>query len=113
MNWNDAKIIINELLKYETKDEDLLELRQDFLWASLHYSNLRFKWYFADMDEKKEMDQERTAAHNALIGYWNALRRYMNNQNIKLDSKTSLPNDRKNIGDLACYCCAIIGTISR
>jgi len=81
--------------------------------ASLRYFNLRFKWYFADMNKKKEMDQERMAAHNALIGSWNALCRYMNNHNIVLDSRALFPNDRKDIGDLACYCCVIIGIMSR
>jgi len=113
MNWNDAQRIANELIKHESKDEDFIELRQDFFIASLRYSNLRFKWYFTDMENKKEMDKERTAAHNSLISCWNALCRYMNNQGIELASNALFPNDRKNIGDLACYLCAIIGIMSR
>ena len=113
MNWNDAQKIVNEITKYNTKDEDLIDLRDDFYQACLRYSNLRFKWYFSDLDKKKEMDKERTAAHNALISSWNVLCRYMNNQNIECNSKELFPNDRKNIGDLACYLCAIIGIMSR
>jgi len=113
MNWNDAQKIAHDLNKYEAKDEDFFDLREDLNWASLRYSNLRFKWYVSDIDKKKDLDQERTASHNSLISCWNALCRYMNNQNIELNSKALFPNDRKNIGDLACFFCAIIGIMSR
>ncbi|MBN1213429.1 MAG: hypothetical protein JXA92_12730 [candidate division Zixibacteria bacterium] len=113
MNWDKAVRIAQEIMACKTSDTDFIDLRDDFITVAVRYSGLRVKWYIADSEKRREMDQERSAAHDALVSTYNAFVRYMGKINPDMAQRENLPQDRKSIGDFACYLCAWIGILAR
>lgn len=108
MTYSDAEKIYLSL-----KDTSLLKLKTDLILSSIRYSRLRVDWRFADFEEKKILDQERTVAHNSFIDCCNILSRNMTKANEDTKWRDYLGNDRKTIGDFACYLNCIWGIEAR
>lgn len=81
--------------------------------SAANYAQIRVTWYFSNLDEKIEIDKERTLAHEALIDSCNALARNMKASGEDYSWRATLGIDRKTIGDFACFVHAIIGIRSR
>ncbi|MFA7290560.1 MAG: hypothetical protein WC055_16930 [Melioribacteraceae bacterium] len=91
----------------------LHSLRDTLIETAIRYSEIRVKWYFADDDMKREIDEERTRIHNVFIDSSNILSRAMIKEGENADWRLHLGNDRKLIGDFACYINLFIGLKSR
>lgn len=84
-----------------------------FLKSAIRYSQLRVEWYFANTDERTELDLDRTRAHEALISNCNTLARNMKESGEDDSWRKKLGDDRKMIGDFACFIHAIVGISAR
>ena len=81
----------------------LTDLKLELYEYAVRYARIRVDWYFADEEKRREMDGPRTIAHNAFIDSCNILSRNMAQTGEDNSWRTSLGNDRKVIGDFACY----------
>lgn len=109
------------MLKYENaykaylciNESKLLILKDSLFKSAMRYANIRAEWSFIDLEQRKEQDIERTAAHNRFIDACNIMARNMRNNNED-DSWTELiGKERKYIGDFASYIHAFIGIQNR
>lgn len=88
--------LVNSLLKY-----------------AVRYSRLRVEWLLSDLGERKDMDEERTFAHNAFISTCDALARNMKESGEDCDWRVKVGTDRKDIGDFAVLLVAVMGLKAR
>ena len=95
------------------QDSSLDVLRAELYAAAARYARIRTDWHLAPVDQQKEIDRARTLAHNALIDACNILSRNMMKAGEGNGWRTLLGNDRKEIGDFACYLHAIFGVLAR
>jgi hypothetical protein len=94
-------------------DSDFMELYSAFIKSAVDYAHIRSEWYLMDKAEKVQKDSFRTSLHNSFIDSCNILSRYMSKENLDSSWRERLGNDRKRIGDFACYISAILGIKSR
>lgn len=90
----------------------LLPMRELLIIAT-RYARMRTDWQLAKQDERREMARHRTAAHNALIDACNILSRHMRENGQDNSWREALGNDRKEIGDLACFIHCFLGLAAR
>lgn len=103
-----AKQILNEI-----KDTKLQHLFQDFIEYAVRYSRIRTDCYLATLEKKREMESNRTSAHNVFIDSCNILSRNMLKNGEDNSWRKKLGTDRKEIGDFACYLHCILGILAR
>lgn len=108
MDFKEAEQILQII-----RSSNLQGLSVLFLKSAVRYAQIRVDWYFADQEERIELDKERTRAHEALISNCNALARNMKVSGEDDSWRKRLGDDRKRIGDFACYIHAIIGIDAR
>jgi hypothetical protein len=91
----------------------LIDLKDNLYKTAIRYAGIRAKWYVSILGERKEADFDRTSAHNAFIDACNILSRNM--AKISEDNcwRAALGDDRKTIGDFACYLHCILGLRAR
>lgn len=108
MDINEADYIFQIIRssKHKSLSDKLIE-------SAAQYAQIRVNWYFSKLDEKIELDKERTLAHEVLIDSCNALARNMKAAGEDDSWRSSLGNDRKRIGDFACIVHALIGIEAR
>lgn len=88
-------------------------LRHDLIRAAVNYANHRAEWYLADREQRHDMDQARTSAHNTFIDSCNILSRQMARSGESTDWREMLGTDRKEIGDFACFVAMFVGLAAR
>lgn len=88
-------------------------LRLDLVRAAIDYSNLRVQWKLAMPEQRVEMDASRSRSHNAFIDTCNILSRNMLKAGENNDWRNTLGDDRKAIGDFACYIVLFLGLSAR
>ncbi len=108
MNFSSAQDIYNILL-----ETGMVSLRIDLFKTASRYAQIRVEWQLADPEKRKEMELSRTAAHNAFIDACNILSRNMARAGEDTSWRSRLGNDRKVIGDFACYLHCILGVRAR
>lgn len=64
-------------------------------------------------EERKELDEIRTISHNSLIDACNILSRNMEKSGENIEWRKKLGNDRKVIGDFACFVNFVLGLRAR
>lgn len=88
-------------------------LADSLIRSAIRYARLRVDWQLLPVPERAELDNERTIAHDAFISACNILARNM----AKVDEDTSwrriIGDDRKEIGDFACWIHLILGLRAR
>ncbi len=84
-------------------DEDALDLYADLIDAATKYSPYRANWNFWGREEKRAEDSTRTSRHDRVIDCFNILERYLKKQGKSAAWHETLGEDRKRIGDFACY----------
>jgi hypothetical protein len=107
MNYNSTVQI------YEAMKPGDAELLADVLRAAIRYSQLRAEWMLMTIEERREIDARRTAAHNAFIDALNILSRAMKKAGQDNEWRRLLGDDRKEIGDFACFLTAHLGILAR
>lgn len=113
MTWDQAAEIAHDIMAVTTSDDDFNELRSDFIAAASKYANIRLAWFLADRDGRRRMDNERTKSHDSFISQWHATIRYMGILDCTPAWAHVFTDDRKSIGDFACYLCAWLGIRAR
>jgi hypothetical protein len=91
----------------------LTENRGDLYASAARYARICADWRLADLTSRKEMDVQKTAAHNALIDAANTLCREMAKRGEDGSWRELLGDDRKEIGDFACYLHCLLGLAAR
>ena len=89
------------------------EVRKLLFKAAIRYATIRGEWHFLSREERDETDTERTAAHNHFIDCCNILSRQQVLYKEDTSWRTDITDDRKMIGDFACYLSCFIGIQNR
>ena len=100
---------INEALDWN--DPDVVGLYDDMIMYAARYSNIRVGWNVLTREQKMETDSRRTAAHDAFIVSLNIVARIQGEAGAKW--KECLTDDRKRVGDFACYIALFRGLEAR
>lgn len=82
-------------------DADIVDLYNRLIEKAVRYAHIRAGWNALSREEKLEKDESRTAAHDSFISSINIISRVEGK--IGLQWKERLTDDRKRIGDFACY----------
>lgn len=82
-------------------DADIVDLYNRLLEKAVRYAHIRAEWNLLNREEKLEKDDSRTAAHDSFIASVNIISR--TEGKIGSDWREQLGNDRKRVGDFACY----------
>lgn len=91
----------------------LIKLKNELFETAIRYARIRTDWYFMDNDEKQSSDELRTRTHNSLIDACNILSREMIKAGEDASWRIKLGNDRREIGDFACYVHCLLGLSTR
>lgn len=87
-----------------TIDESKHESLRKGLYASaIRYAQCRAEWKLLSVKERVGRDAARTVAHDAFIDACNIMSRNMAKAYEPAEWRARLGNDRKTIGDFACY----------
>lgn len=103
-----------QLLALEISEEigsnpDAIEAFDELIEIATRYAFFRSNWLLWDRETKMDNDASRTSCHDALIIHFNILARYLkaNHKDAAwrdvLGYEEDDPNNRKRIGDFACY----------
>lgn len=87
--------------------------REDLVKLAVVYAQIRVEWALASHSDRAEMDERRTRAHNALIDACNILSRRMRKAGEDNEWRASLGEDRREIGDFACWLHCFLGLGAR
>lgn len=99
-----ARDIFDDIVK--TK---LHSLKDELINYAIDYSRIRVDWYLSSEEERREIESIRTAKHNAFIDSCNILSREMIKAGEDASWRIKLGENRKEIGDFACYINFILG----
>jgi hypothetical protein len=98
---------------YESIKSGDEHLRLQVLRAAIRYTNMRVEWLLMSPAERLDLDKQRATAHNAFIDAVNILSRSMAKAGQNNEWRRLLGDDRKNMGDFACYLVALLGVQAR
>ncbi len=110
LTFGEMTALHREIMDEAGLDADSADLYKDVFTAAVKYSQSRAGWPLWDRERRMEEDSLRTARHNQVIDSFNILARYLKNQGKPAAWRDALGDDRKRIGDFACYL-AFIGSI--
>lgn len=82
-------------------DEDIVDLYNRLIEKAVRYAHIRAEWNTLSREEKLEKDESRTMAHDSFISSIDIISR--TEGEICSQWREKLGNDRKRIGDFACY----------
>jgi len=108
MDYEIAEEILKQLVT--TKLEDL---KNDLIQKAVKYARIRTDYQLAPSESRNEIGPLRTIAHNAFIDSCNILSRNMANNGEDITWRKMLGDNRKVIGDFACYLHCILGIYAR
>lgn len=95
----------------DKSDEDIYELFKDMINRAVRYANIRAGWNLLSRKEKGEKDPSRTSAHDAFIVSLNIIARTQGD--IGKEWREKLTDNRKRIGDFACFIALFEGIEAR
>ncbi len=107
MNYDEAVSV------YEAMKAGDDHLRVQVLRTAIRYTNMRVEWFLMTTAERLAVDRQRTAAHDAVIDAVNILSRSMAKAGLDNEWRRLLGDDRKVIGDFACFLVAHLGVLAR
>ncbi len=88
-------------------------LFDDLVSYAVRYARIRVDWMMASIEERREMEDLRTRAHNAFIDACEILRRNMEKAGEDDGWHKRIGDDRKSIGDFACHLHCLLGVMAR
>ena len=89
------------------------ELWDDFVQRCFKYTLVRCKWEFMDYQERIDADPSRTRMHDTVIDSIEILARLANKEGMDISWREDLGDERKRIGDFACFVTYITGMSNR
>ncbi|MFC1812337.1 hypothetical protein ACFL03_06550 [Thermodesulfobacteriota bacterium] len=108
MTLEDACDIYNQMKS--TKHDSLFD---ELARSAIRYSRIRVDYMMVSSLERREMDEARTRAHTVFIEACNILSRNMYKVGEDNSWRSRLGDDRKTIGDFACYIHCLLGILAR
>ena len=111
----DAMEIYQDLVESvgKCKLEDKMDFWNEFLQAALNYTTIRCKWETMSNAEKMEADRGRSLTHDGFITSVNILSRIAEQEGVDNSWREMLGDERKRIGDFACFVTYITGISNR
>jgi len=111
----------NMALDYQTayqafvviQNSQLADMRKSLYKAAVNYASKRTEWYFLTQEERVEQDGSRSIIHNRFIDSCNQFSRQQSAIAEDNRWRALLGNDRKIIGDWACFLCCFIAIGNR
>lgn len=100
--FGEMSALHKEILDDAKFDADSADLFKNVFAAAVKYSQSRAGWPLWD-GAKRQEDYTRTSRHNQVIDSLNILARYLKMQGKPASWRDALGDDRKQIGDFACY----------
>ena len=95
------------------RETTLSDLREDLVNLAVRYARMRADYGLAGAERRGDLEIDRTACHNALIASCDILARNMAKHGEDAGWREQLGDDRKIVGDFACYLHAILGVLAR
>ena len=95
-----------EILGEIADDIEAQEIYKNLVAVATKYAGIRAEWLLWDRITKIEKDDSRTSCHNSLIVRFDVLARYLKSRGKEAAWRDVLgyeKDDRKTIGDFACY----------
>jgi hypothetical protein len=74
---------------------------------------MRVDWQLSAPEEQVHMGEKRRAIHNEFIEACDSMSKNMQHEGEDASWRTDLGDDRKEIGDFACYINLILGLVAR
>ncbi len=91
----------------------LHDQKDDLIMAAVRYAELRVRSQQPAAAADPQIDADRTRAHNVFIDACNILARNMAKAGEDASWRETLGDERKTIGDLACYIYCFLGLAAR
>ena len=88
-------------------------MKKSFYKNAVRYAHLRAQWLLVDREQREIMHEERRSAHNVFIDACNIMSRNMIKNGEDASWRKELGDDRKVIGDFACYINYVLGIKAR
>lgn len=115
LSYEDAAQIYADMISglnectQEYKDELVVDMKK----RAIRYANRRAEWECMTPEERQNADAGRTSAHNAFIDQMNIIKRMLDKDGIDTSWREELGDDRKRIGDFACFMAYIFAVGNR
>ncbi len=115
LGFDDMTEILSELNNSikQVKADDKMDFYVDFLAKAFKYAGVRSEWELFENYERAEKDAYRTSMHNSFITSINVLSRLCESEDIDNSWRLKLSDDRKVIGDFACFVAYVNGLCNR
>ncbi|PIO78104.1 hypothetical protein [Streptococcus parauberis] len=102
--FSEAEQIYSNLINSSNQlDKEFQEEWTTFVLLCVEYASARGKWLTLSREEKLANDEARTVTHNKVIYQLKLLKGLANEQDNDITWFESFNDDRKRIGDFACY----------
>ncbi|MCI7812955.1 MAG: hypothetical protein SO016_13095 [Lachnospiraceae bacterium] len=112
LTYEEAVEIFQEIREHtDRSDSDIAGIYDDFYKRAAVYANIRASWDMLSRQEKMDTDSRRTSAHDAFIVSVNIVARLQGSDGAKWRAK--LGDERKRIGDFACFVALFLGLEAR
>lgn len=95
----------------DRQDEDIMEIYHRMIDKAVRYAHVRAEWQKLTWEQKLEKDESRTALHNSFISNLDVIAR--TEGETGKEWRERLTEDRKRIGDFACYIALFLAIDSR
>ena len=92
-------------------DEDIMDLFRLMQKNAVRYAQIRSGWFQMEREERNKQDRQRSIYHDAFIASCETMARIEGAAGSKW--MQVLGNDRKRIGDFACYIALFLGLEAR
>jgi len=89
------------------------ELWDDFIIRCVKYTKIRCDWEYMNYQDRIDSDPGRTSTHDTVIDAVNVLARLATKEGIDTKWREDLGDNRKRIGDFACFVTYITGIANR
>lgn len=103
--------MINGINKCKALDKD--EFVSELIKKAIKYTEIRVNWEIMSREEKIDKDSLRTGYHDSFITSINIISRLLDLEGIDISWRDKLGDDRKRIGDFACFMSYMIGITNR
>lgn len=112
LNYREAKEIYETIKKnLDRTDADIYGLYTDMIAYAVNYANIRASWNAQTRAKKMEQDARRSSAHDVFISSVNAVARSQGD--VGATWRQRLSDERKRVGDFACYIALFEGIAAR
>lgn len=113
LSFEGSQKIHQAILSTLEHDQEVLQVWQDFLEASMEYAYTRSRWLLLEREERQENDSKRTTQHDKVIYILKLLSRYLEQAGQDIQWFKDIEADRKLIGDFASYIAYIYAVNAR